>query len=148
MSQTKTINKEVVFPQSREEVWHAIADSNALSQWIYPNNFEARVGHEFTFQIPVPPNQQVEFDGTVRCKVLVCDPPRKLAYSWGGGGVNDTIVSFRLEPEGNNTRLFFEHSGFNTTIPNAQVYISGAEYGWNMMLSKLGKVLESVEVGQ
>src|SRR5437660_8221264 len=120
MSQTKTINKELVFSQSREEVWQAITDSKVLSQWIYPNDFQPRVGHQFTFQVP-----GIE----VRCKVIECDPPKKLVYSWEGGPVVNTVVSYRLEPEAGGTHLVFEHSGFDTTIPQAEVYISGAEYG-------------------
>ena len=34
----------------------------------------------------VPPNPKAGFDGiVVRCQVLECEPPSRLAYSWSGG---------------------------------------------------------------
>jgi uncharacterized protein YndB with AHSA1/START domain len=133
MSEKKSIQKEKIFSQSPEKVWKALTDSTILAQWIYPNNFEPKVGHKFTFEVP-----GIE----VHCQVLECDPPKHLSYSWEGGPVVGTTVTYRLEPEGKGTRLIFEHSGFDATIPNAQTYIGGAEYGWNMMLGKLENILE------
>jgi uncharacterized protein YndB with AHSA1/START domain len=131
--ETKTIQKEMVLPYNREKVWKAITDSNALAQWIYPNDFQPKFGHKFTFEVP---------GITVHCKVLECTPTTKLSYSWEGGPVIGTKVTYRLQSEGNNTHLFFEHSGFDTTIAQADTYIGGAEYGWNMMLGKLKNLLE------
>ena len=45
---TKTIRREVLFPQPREQVWRAIADRAGLAEWMFPNDFEPRVGHRFT----------------------------------------------------------------------------------------------------
>src|SRR5215207_5020487 len=119
---SNTIRREIVIPQRREEVWQAIADSTALAEWMFPNDFEPRVGHQFTFR--VPPNPKVGFDGlTVRCEVLECEPPGentngRLAFSWSAGGaVENTRVSFRLEPDGAGTRVLFEHSGFDLAQP-------------------------------
>src|ERR1700754_3212075 len=108
---TSAIQREILMPQSREQVWQAITDSATLAEWMFPNDFEPRVGHNFTFQ--VPPNPKVNFEGlTVHCEVLECDPPGWLAFSWSAGPpVVGTRVSFRLEPEGEGTRIHFEHSG-------------------------------------
>jgi uncharacterized protein YndB with AHSA1/START domain len=115
---TETIRKEITIPQSREQVWRALTDSVVLAEWMYPNDFEPRVGHRFTFR--VPPNPQANFDGIVHCEVFNCIPTRELAYSWVAmGGTVDTRVSYRLEPEGSATRLFFEQSGF--TNPQALI---------------------------
>ncbi|MGH8048924.1 MAG: SRPBCC family protein, partial [Chthoniobacterales bacterium] len=66
---TNTIQREILIPQPREQVWRAIADSTALAGWMFPNDFEPRIGHHFTFR--VPGNPQVNFDGlTVHCEVL------------------------------------------------------------------------------
>ena len=46
---TKTIRREILIPQPREQVWLAIADSAALAEWMFPNDFVPRVGHHFTF---------------------------------------------------------------------------------------------------
>src|SRR6188472_886846 len=111
---TNTIRREIPFRQSRDQVWQAITTSETLAEWMFPNDFEPRVGHRFTFR--VPPNPKVNFDGmTVRCVVLECDPPSRLAFTWAADGVGDTHVSFRLEPDGDGTRLFFEHAGFDVS---------------------------------
>ncbi|HZV05073.1 MAG TPA: SRPBCC domain-containing protein [Gemmataceae bacterium] len=134
---TKTIQREILIPQPREQVWRALTTSTALAEWMYPNDFEPRVGHRFTFR--VPPNPKAGFDGIVRCEVLKCDPPSELAFTWVVGEFLNTRVSYRLEPEGAGTRLFFEHSGFEQ-----EQALKGAEYGWTMMHGKLTKVLEAV----
>ena len=136
---TGTIRRELLFPQSPEQVWRAIADSASLAEWMFPNDFEPRLGHRFTFQ--VPPNPKVNFDGlTVHCEVLQCDPPNQLAFSWSAGGLVDTRVSFRLEPDGEGTRVFFEHSGFDVTQPWGKQALGGAKVGWSGMFERLAVV--------
>jgi uncharacterized protein YndB with AHSA1/START domain len=137
---TNTIRREVLIPQPREQVWRALTESTAVAEWMFPNDFEPRVGHHFTFQ--VPPNPKANFDGlVVRCEVLECEPPSRLAFSWSAGGpVVDTRVSFRLEPDGEGTRIFFEHSGFDMSQPWAEQACRGAEFGWAKMLKQLPAV--------
>src|SRR5262249_46148273 len=127
---TKTIQREVLLPQAREEVWRAITDSTTLAEWMFPNDFEPCVGHRFTFQVPA--NPKMNFEGlTVRCEVIECEPPSRLVFSWSAGGpVENTQVSFRLEPDGAGTRLFFEHSGFDVSHPFGEQAVKGAEFGW------------------
>lgn len=137
---TNTIEREIVIPQPPERVWRAISDRAALAEWMFPNDFEPRVGHRFTFR--VPGNPQMNFDGlTVHCEVLECEPPARLVFSWSADGpVVDTRVSFRLEPEGEGTRLFFEHSGFDLAHPFGKQARKGAEFGWAKMLGQLATV--------
>ena len=146
---SKTIRKELSLAQSPERVWRAIATREVLADWMYPNDFEPRVGHRFSFR--VPPNPAVGFEGlTVLCEVLACEPPARLVFSWTAGGpVVDTRVSFLLEPAGSGTRLVFEHSGFDFTQPWAEQAFHGAEFGWATMLGKLSARLTSpVEPGR
>jgi uncharacterized protein YndB with AHSA1/START domain len=135
---TNTIRRELKFPQSPEKVWGSLTDSAALAEWMYPNDFEPRVGHHFTFRVPAKP--QAKFDGlVVRCEVLKCVRPSELVFTWVVGEVDElnTQVSYRLEPDGSGTRVLFEHSGF----AHDQAF-KGSEYGWKMMHGKLAKVLE------
>ena len=136
---TNTIRRELTFPQSCDTVWRALTDSAGLAEWMYPNDFEPRVGHHFSFR--VPPNPQAKFDGlVVRCEVLKCDPPSELAFTWVVDAFLNTRVSYRLEADGAGTRVFFEHSGFEQEQEQA---CKGTEYGWKMMHGKLTKVLEA-----
>lgn len=142
---TKSIRRELSLPQSPEQVWEAITNSATLAEWMYPNNFAPRIGHLFTFH--VPPNPAVGFDGlVVRCEVLECEPPRRLAFSWAAAGLTNTQVSFQLEPSGTGTRLVFEHSGFDVTPPWGEQAFHGAECGWAKMLKQLAAVLTRLNV--
>jgi uncharacterized protein YndB with AHSA1/START domain len=134
---SNTIRKEMLIPRPREDVWSAIASDTALAEWMFPNDFEPRIGHLFTFR--VPPNPKVGFEGlTVRCEVLECEPPARLVFSWSAGGpVMNTRVSFQLEPDGAGTRLVFEHSGFDLSHPGGLQAVHGAGYGWTKMLGQL-----------
>jgi uncharacterized protein YndB with AHSA1/START domain len=136
-----SIQREIVFPHPREDVWRALTDRSALAEWLMPNDFEPRVGHRFTFK--TEPNPQAGFDGIVHCEVIECTPPSRLAYSWAGGGI-DTRVSYRLEPEGDGTRFFFEQSGFDLSQPWGNAALRGAEVGWERMLTQLGSVIAGV----
>ena len=148
---TKTIRREILIPQPRAQVWRALTDSATLAEWMFPNDFEPRVGHHFTFR--VPGNPKMNFDGlTVRCEVLECEPPRdsadgentvgRLAFSWSAGGpVENTRVSFMLEPDGDGTRVLFEHSGFDVSMPFGEQAFKGAEFGWAKMFKQLAAVV-------
>jgi len=138
---SNAIRRELLIPQAPELVWQGIADSATLAEWMSPNDFEPRVGHHFTFR--VPGNPQVGFEGlTVQCEVLECEPPSRLVFSWSAGGpVDDTRVSFRLEPEGAGTRLFFEHSGFDVSQSFGEQALKGAEFGWARMLKEFAEVV-------
>ena len=137
---TKTIQREILIPQPREQVWRALTDSTALAEWMFPNDFLPRVGHHFTFQ--VPPNPKVNFDGLiVHSEVLECEPPDRLVFSWSAGGLVDTRVSFRLERDGEGTRVLFEHSGFDVTQPWVEQAFKGAEFRWAKMFKQLPPVV-------
>lgn len=142
-----TIRRELLIPQPREQVWRAITESATLAEWMFPNDFEPRVGHHFTFR--VPPKPEAGFDGlTVHCEVLLCEPPGELVFSWSAGGpVVNTRVSFRLEPDGDGTRLFFEHSGFDLSHPSGNQAFHGAEFGWAKMLGQLPAVVSGLASG-
>ena len=144
---SNTIRRELFIPQPREKVWRALTTRAALAEWMYPNDFEPRVGHRFTFQ--VPPNPAVGFEGlVVRCEVLECDPPGRLMFSWSvGAPVENTRVSYRLEPEGDGTRLFFEHSGFDLAHTWGTQAFHGAEYGWTMMHGQLTALIAKLPDG-
>jgi hypothetical protein len=79
----------------------------------------------------VPPNPKAGFDWiVVRCRVMECEPPSRLAYSWSGGPGVVMRVSYRLEPDGDGTRVFFEHSGFHVSQPWGKQALRGAEVAW------------------
>lgn len=145
---SNSIVRELVIPEKVEVVWQALATSASLAEWMFPNDFEPRIGHQFTFR--VPPKPEVGFEGlVVHCEVLECEPPSRLAFSWSAGGpVVNTRVSFRLEPDGDGTRVLFEHSGFDMSQPWAEQAVQGATFGWAEMFEKLAAVVAGLPLNR
>lgn len=130
-----TIRRELKFPHAPQTVWRALASKEALAEWMYPNDFEPRVGHRFTFR--VPPKPQLENGLVVRCEVVTCVPPHELVFTWVVDDFLDTRVSYSLSADGDGTRVLFEHAGFEQ-----KPAFQGAMYGWGLMHDQLTKVLE------
>ncbi len=116
-----------------DQVWQALTDPDLLARWLMPNDFRPAVGHQFTFRTePVP---EYGFDGIVHCQVLDLDPPRLLRFSWRGGPL-DTVVSWRLVPEGAGTRLLITHDGFDDSDPAQRMTMGIMGGGWRGHLVK------------
>jgi uncharacterized protein YndB with AHSA1/START domain len=103
----RDLHFEMMYPHSREHVWRAITNSEAMSRWLMPNDFEPVVGHRFQFRTKAAPG----FDGIVNCEVLEVLPPERLVYTWKGGGV-DTVLTWTLQEAREGTRLLLDHTGF------------------------------------
>lgn len=103
------VKQERIYPHPRARVWKAITDRELLGRWLMPSDFEARLGHRFTFRTEPGPG----FDGVIHCEVLELDEPSRMVWSWKGGPL-DTRVTFTLEEvdEGRSTRLLMLHEGF------------------------------------
>lgn len=132
----RTIEKDVWYPHPPARVWMALTDRDALARWLMPNDFEPRVGREFTMRTPPAPG----FDGVVRCEVLEMEAPRAMSWRWRGGGI-DTVVRFELAAERQGTRLRLVHSGFEGVRGWMVSGILGK--GWGKMLE--GRLREEVE---
>jgi len=127
---TTSITYDLYFAHAPERVWAALTKREELAKWLMPNDFEPRLGHQFTFQTnPMP---AINFDGVCHCEVTACEPPRLLSYTWVGGPLR-THVTFELQPEGERTRLRFEHSGFDLSDPLQQGAHRGLQ-GWGQAL--------------
>ena len=46
----RDLHFEVVYLLPPEKVWRALADCEAIAQWLMPNDFAPRVGHKFQFR--------------------------------------------------------------------------------------------------
>ncbi len=109
MDERDSIVHEIVYPHPIWTVWRALTTSEALAEWLMPNDFVAQVGHRFTFRT----EPQAGWDGIVACQVVELEAPHRIAYTWQGGPqLPNTLVTFTLEAAGQQTRLRLEHSGF------------------------------------
>jgi uncharacterized protein YndB with AHSA1/START domain len=133
---TRDLKFEMLYEQPRERVWAALTDPAALAAWLMPNDFAPQVGHRFQFRTKPAPG----FDGIVNCEVLELEPPRRLVYSWVGGGI-DTQVIWTLEESGTGTRLVLEHRGFHGLRGLIVSSILGKGWGSRMLKVRLPIVL-------
>ena len=142
MTDSSTIHADQFLPYTPAQVWKALTNPDLLARWLMPNDFQLAVGHHFTFQTTPLPN--VKFGGTAYCEVLDFEPERWLRISWADRGEENglnSIVIWRLEPEGNGTHLFLEQAGFD---PNHQVQQLGYQMmskGWSRILPRIGEAL-------
>ena len=102
------IEHEVLYLYPIWTVWRALTTSEALTQWLMPNDFVPQVGHRFTFRS----EPRHGWHGEIACQVLELDAPYRLSFTWQSAKLPVTIVTFTLETIGQFTRLRLEHSGF------------------------------------
>ncbi|MGE0786377.1 MAG: SRPBCC domain-containing protein [Sandaracinaceae bacterium] len=102
------IERSYAHPPSR--VWRALTERESISEWLMKtDDFEPRVGARFVLRAKPQPGWR----GFVECEVVECESERVLAYTWVGDERRaPMLVRFALSPEGDGTKLSFEHSGF------------------------------------
>ena len=106
-------------------VWSALTDPALHARWFVPGDVAPIVGHTFTLDMG-PWGQQP-------CEVLAVEPEQMIRYSFAGPSL-DTIITWRLEPEGNGTRLFLEHAGFDLDSAMGKAAFDNMGHGWPEIL--------------
>jgi uncharacterized protein YndB with AHSA1/START domain len=120
-----TVEQFLSHPPAR--VWQALTDPEQLARWLMPNTFTPKVGHRFTFD--------AGSWGDTHCEVLALEPQRLLRISWRNDSL-DTVVTWRLVPEGSGTRLLLEHSGFDTNDEFQRAAHEAMEKGWRVDIAQ------------
>ena len=137
-SQTDAIAFEFDLHHSPKKVWRALTDPTLLAEWLLPViDLKLDPGAAFTFKTQPYPG----WDGTVNCKLLEIDEPRKISYTWVVGEMLNTIVTFTLTPTESGTKLSLVQSGFT---PDQKQNFGGARYGWKMMGGTLVDLLARI----
>ena len=117
MTDLATFELDEFLPHPPATVWRVLSEPDLLAGWLMPHDgFSPVVGTRFRFRTePVP---QTSFSGVVECEVLEVDPGRLLRISWSSAGTAlDTVVTWRLVPEGTGTRLLLTQEGFDLDDP-------------------------------
>jgi uncharacterized protein YndB with AHSA1/START domain len=114
------------YPHPAERVWAAVSEPAGLRHW-FPSRveLEPRAGGRIAFRDD--PNLPVETSGTV----LAYDPPRRLAFTWGGDELHLTV-----EPDGEGActlTLLNVLEARDTAARNAA--------GWAVCLAELDKYM-------
>ena len=132
----RDLSFEIVYPNRPEDVWRALTSSDALAGWLMENDFAPRIGHKFHFRS----KSRFGFNRVIPCEVLEVDEPRVLSYSWG---VKGSVVTFRLEPSVDGTRLRLEHKGLGGVRGIALAWV--LSHGWKHKIDqRLPAVLTSI----
>lgn len=124
-SRLHTIEVDEFLPYPASRVWRALVDAKELAQWFMASDFRPEVGHHFTLD--------TGRWGTTHCVVTAVEPERLLRYTWRNGPL-DTVVTWRLVPEGNGTRLLLEHHGFDLSDPAQRRAFDGMSGGWRSLV--------------
>jgi uncharacterized protein YndB with AHSA1/START domain len=132
---------ERVFDAPVERVWTALTDVTEMRKWYFDlKEFKPEIGFEFEFVVEHEGNSYHHL-----CKVTEVIPQKKIAYTWlYKNEPGNSLVTFELFPEGNETRLKLTHTGIET-FPKTPAYArKNFETGWTAIIgSELKQFVES-----
>lgn len=103
---------EQIFPVSPETVWKAITDKDEMKIWYFDlPEFKPEIGFEFQFMGGSAEDRQYLH----LCKITEVVPFKKLSHSWKYDDYDgNTLVTFELFAENNQTRLKLIHTGLES----------------------------------
>ena len=127
------IVKEVLLNAPITRVWKAITDKNEMKNWYFDlPEFEPTVGSAFQFY---GENEGRKFLHLCEVKEVIVN--QKISYTWMYEGQNiETLVSFELFPEGEQTRLKLTHTGVEKLPQDRDFAKSNFEQGWTEIIQK------------
>jgi uncharacterized protein YndB with AHSA1/START domain len=112
-------------------VWRALTEPGLMARWWAEGDIKPVVGHRFTLDMgPWGPQE---------CEILEVEPERLLRYTFAEHSLGSTLT-FRLEPEGDGTRLFFEHAGLDPDSEAGRNALENMGNGWPRVLAHLAKI--------
>lgn len=132
---TATIHLEHVYAHPPAAVWRALTDPALHARWWAAGDVRPVVGHRFDLDMG-PFGKQA-------CEVLEVERERLFRYRFAAGSL-DTIVTWRLAPEGAGTRLSLTHEGFHVDTPLGRRAFEGMKPGWPAVLARLADVVASL----
>ncbi len=133
-----TVRFQRVLPGTLERVWAYLTEPELRGKWLASGPMELRVGGRVELQFlhaslsphvePTPARfKHFENGCTQEGRVTRCEPPRVLAYTWGG----DSEVTFELTPHQEEVLLVLTHRRLN---PGDMVSVAS---GWHTHLGIL-----------
>jgi uncharacterized protein YndB with AHSA1/START domain len=110
-----------LLPGPIERVWTYLTQSERRGTWLAPGEMELRVGGRVTLAFrhadlapghaePTPERfRRFESGHTMYGRITRLDPPRLLAYTWGGESDEASEVTFELTPQDDEVLLVLTH---------------------------------------
>lgn len=141
------------YPATREQIYAAWTNPEALSKWFGPASHRCRVEHmdvreggEYRIRmIPTGTDTDCGGDGSKDSvcggKYLTLDPPEKIvmSFSWleNGSDIGTTTLTIELFETADGTQLVLTHAG----LPNDETS-KAHQHGWDGSLVKLAGYLQ------
>jgi uncharacterized protein YndB with AHSA1/START domain len=139
-----TLKIQRVLPGSVERVWDYLTKSELRRKWLAAGDMDTKAGAAFELvwrnnELTNPPGRRPDGFGDehrMQSTIIEADPPRKLAFTWQGGG----DVTFTLEPRGDRTLLTVVHRGLTERGTRMKV-----GPGWHSHLDVLAARMSGTE---
>lgn len=123
---------------TQEKLWEALTDGDFTERYWFGHRVASdwAAGSPYRFAKQGAP--------TIEGKVLVSDPPKRLAYSWDSCSPEarrerTSRVTFDLEPRGKVVKLTVTHD----ELDEGGVTLRNISGGWPMVLASLKSLLET-----
>ena len=123
-----SIRVSELLPHPPARVWGALTEPAQSVRWWAAGDVRPVVGHRFTVDMGAWGQQP--------CQVLAVQPLRLLSYAFAPDTLH-TAITWRLEPEGEGTRLTLEHAGFDLDDAAGLRAYEGMNRGWPGVLRRL-----------
>ena len=135
-----------LLPGPIERVWEFLTDPKKRARWFCGGVLEQKTGGKVVFAMkhknlapdekPPAKYAQVQDPGvTFEGRVLRCEPPRLLVYTFGS---KDSVVTFELTPQGKHVLLMLTHRTRGSERADLTNYASG----WHTHLAQLVAQME------
>ena len=133
---TSTLECDQYLAHPPAVVWRALTDPEIHARWWVPCDIRPVLGHRFTLDMGSWGKQASE--------VTAVEPARLLAYTFAEGSL-DTVITWRLVPEGSGTRLFLQQSGFDLDSPMGKQAFERMGGGWPGLLRRIDRALTEAD---
>ncbi|MEI5999667.1 SRPBCC family protein [Paraburkholderia bengalensis] len=117
---TQTVRFERLLPGPIGRVWAYLTEPGKRAQWLASGALPPQTGGDFmmrfdhallsaTPEVPPEPYRQYAGGHDSLHRLLRCEPPRALAFTWGSIQDNLSDVTFELSEEGDQVKLVLTH---------------------------------------
>lgn len=142
MEKTAAIRMERSFKAAPARVFATLSKRDSVSLWLGPSDDYKVTVHEW--ECKPKGRYRVQFDTPEGVTHIVIgefvevspDTLLSFTWTWEGQPVIDSLVTFKLEPEGEGTHLLLTHEGF----PDDEMR-GHHEQGWTGTLDRLSRAV-------
>lgn len=143
----RTVRFQRLLPGPIERVWSYLTDPEKRGTWLAKGNMDLRVdgpvelifnNNQLTGHDENAPPKYAKYGGEIHMsgRVIACEPPRLLTYTWAENFGEASEVTFELTPQGKNVLLTLTHRKLSR---QDMLSVSG---GWHAHLDILADRLE------